>query len=75
MGKLMNKYKVALTRVYIVTINAENEEMAKRLSEFYLGNLPDLSNEKDRRTMKFSIDELEMAYNDAPEIIEEIYSG
>jgi len=71
----MNKYKVALTRVYIVTINAENEEMAKRLSEFYLGNLPDLSNEKDRRTMKFSIDELEMAYNDAPEIIEEIYSG
>ncbi len=65
----MNTYVVALTRTYVVSIKAENEERAKRFSEYYLGNCPDLSNEKERKDKKFSIEEIELAYNEASEIV------
>lgn len=64
----MKTYKVALTRTYLVSIKAETEEQAKRLSEFYLGDCPDYSNEKDRLENKFSIEDIEMVYNEAGEI-------
>lgn len=65
----MKTYKVGLTRTYIVTINAENEERAKRLSEFYLGDCPDLSSEKERKDRNFYIQDIEMVYNEANEVI------
>ncbi len=67
----MKTYKVALTRTYSVSIKAENDEKAKRFSEFYLGDCPNLSNKKDRLEQKFSIEEIEMVYNEANEIVEE----
>jgi len=66
----MKTYKVALTRTYLVSIKAENEEKAKRFSEFFLGDCPDLSNKKDRSEHKYSIEEIEMVYNEANEIDE-----
>lgn len=65
----MKAYKVALTRTYIVSIEAENEEKAKLYSEYYLGNYPDLSTDKDRIEKSFKIKHLEMVCNDAYEII------
>jgi len=65
----MKTYKVALTRIYFVYIKAENEDRALRFSEYYLGNCPDLSNEKEQIEKNFSINEIEMVYNEANEIV------
>lgn len=51
----MKTYKVALTRIYLVSIKTENKELAKRFSEFYLGDCPDLSNKKDRSENNFPL--------------------
>lgn len=66
----MKTYKVALTRTYLVTINATDEEKAKRISEFFIGDCPDSSNEKDRSEFNFSIENIEMMYNEAGEILD-----
>jgi len=55
---------------YVVTIKAESKDNAKLFSEFYLGDCPDLSNEKEQTEKNFSIKEIEMVYNEANEIIE-----
>ena len=66
----MKKYEVLLTRSYIVTIYSEDEEQACRFVEFYLGDCPDLSEQKDRKEKKFYIDDIEMTYNEAFELKE-----
>jgi hypothetical protein len=66
----MKTYKVALTRTYLVSIKAENEVQAKRLSEFYLGDCSDHSNKKDRLEKNFIIEDIEMVYNEAEEVID-----
>ena len=65
----MKTYNIALTRIYKVTINAENEETAKELSEFFIGDCPDSSNEKEQEKWNFSIDDIEMVYNEAEKVI------
>ncbi len=67
----MKYYKVALTRTYLISINAESEDRAKRLSEFYLGDCPDLSTEKEQTEKNFSIKDIEMVYNEAHEALPE----
>jgi hypothetical protein len=68
----MKKFEVSLVRSYIVSICAENKEQARKFSEFYLGNCPDLSKPTDRREYKFKIKDIEMTYNDAVEVKEMI---
>ena len=65
----MKKFKIALTRNYLISINAKNVEQAKIFSEYYLGNCEDLSTNKERSVKKFSIEEIEMVWNEAMEII------
>jgi len=65
----MKTYKVALTRTYLVSIKAKTEERAKRLSEFYLGDFPDLSNKKEQLEHNFSIENIVMVSNEAFEIV------
>lgn len=65
----MTTFKVALTRTYLVSIKAENEFQAKRFSEYYLGDCTDLSNEEEQIERNFSIEEIEMVYNEANEIV------
>ncbi|MBD3232278.1 MAG: hypothetical protein GF315_00995 [candidate division Zixibacteria bacterium] len=61
----MKSFKVVLTRAYLVTVNAESEEDAKRYAEFYFGNCLDLSKEEEREKYRFSLESMEMVINDA----------
>ena len=66
----MKNYQVTLARAYFVSIKAENEEDAKRFAELYLGDCPDLSSEKENVEKHFLITGIEMAYNEATDLIE-----
>ena len=65
----MKTYKVALTRTYLISIKTETEEQAKRFSEFYLGDCADLSDEREQIEKNFYIDDIQMVYNEADEIV------
>jgi len=65
----MLHYRILLTRSYLVTIEAEDEEQALRLSELYLGDCPDLSTLEDRDRRNFRIHDVELA-NEALEVEE-----
>jgi len=59
-----------LTRTYRVTIEAEDENSASELVEFYLGDPEDKSTEKEQAQQKFNIQEIEMTMNEAFEVEE-----
>lgn len=61
----MNSYKVSLHRDYIVNIDANSEEEAKQLAEFFIAGEKDASTPKDRAQHNFKISEIEMVANDA----------
>jgi hypothetical protein len=61
----MKTFKVSLHRDYIVNIDANNEEKAKSLAEFFVAGEKDASTEKERKQHNFSINEIEMVTNDA----------
>ena len=63
----MPKYKVFLTRVYSVEVDAESKPDAKNIAEFFIGDPSDLSDHRDRSQRKFSIGEMVMALNEAYE--------
>lgn len=54
-----------LTRAYRVQIEAEYENSAIELVEFYLGDSEDKSNETERAQHRFNILEIEMTMNEA----------
>ena len=64
----MSKFDVVLCKSYIVTIDAENEKLARWASEFFTGNSTDISSEKDRKKYKFSIDEIVCTVNESSEV-------
>jgi len=63
----MKTYQVVLSKSYIVTIKAQSDEQAKRMSEFYTSDIKDLSTSKDRLERGFSIEEIENGVNEALE--------
>jgi len=63
-------FNVMLTRTYRVTIEAEDENSASELVEFYLGDPEDKSTEKEQAQQKFNIQEIEMTMNEAFEVEE-----
>ena len=65
----MKTFTVALTRSYLISIVAESKEKAKRFTEFYLGDCPDFSSEKDRLEKKFLVEKIECMYNEADEVV------
>ena len=60
----MKTFKVNLTRVYLVSIDAEDETSAKQFAEFFVGNPNDESTEKDRADYNFNIKEINLAMNE-----------
>lgn len=64
----MKTYKVLLHRDYIVNIDANNEEEAMQLAEFYIAGEKDASTEKEREQHSFRINEIKMVTNDAFEV-------
>ncbi len=61
----MKTFKVNLTRVYSVTIDAEDKSSAKQLAEFFIGNPKDESTEKDKADYNFNIKEINLSMNEA----------
>ena len=64
----MKTYEVLLHRDYIVNIDANNEEEAKSLAEFFIASENDASTEKEQEQHSFRINEIEMVTNDAFEV-------
>lgn len=63
-------FEVSLSKTYKIQISANSNEEAKRLSEFYTGDISDISNEKERNNENFRIEAIECVTNDAFECIE-----
>lgn len=51
----MKNYKIVLTRTYIVSVEAENEDLAKHYVEYYLDDCKDGSSEKERKEKQSKI--------------------
>lgn len=66
----MKTYQVSLSKTYTVNVVAEDEEKAKRLVEFYTGDVQDISSETERLAEGFSIQEIECQTNDAVDCTE-----
>jgi hypothetical protein len=64
----MPVYNTTLVRSYSVSINADDEEVAARLVELFIGD-EDLSNFSDREKYNFEIKKIEMLENDVIEIV------
>ncbi len=61
----MKTFRVGLHRLYNVTIHAENETLAKELTEYFLGCAKDASTEKEKSENHFIFEEIEMVTNEA----------
>ena len=58
----MTTYKIGLSRIYLITIQAENLESAQRLSEIFVSE-SDFSTPADQQEYKFAIDKIELLEN------------
>jgi hypothetical protein len=67
----MKAFKVVLTKSYIVTIKAEDEEKAKRYSEFFTGDIQDISSIQHRKKFNFEIEEIDCKMNEAFDVEED----
>jgi hypothetical protein len=68
----MKTFRVSLTKSFLVTINAENEQDARHFAEFYTSDVKDISTDKDRQNEKFVIEEIECKINEGFEVEEVI---
>ncbi|MCX6033712.1 MAG: hypothetical protein NTV38_01840 [Chloroflexi bacterium] len=59
----MPTYKIGLARIYLITIQAEDQESAKKCSESFIGE-SDLSSPDERKKYRFAIGEIEIVDND-----------
>jgi hypothetical protein len=64
----MPTFKVGLSRTYLVTVQANDSESAKKATECFVGEA-DLSLQAERDELEFSIGEIEICSNDVFEII------
>lgn len=71
----MKTFQVGLSRIYVVTMNADNEESARRLAELFLSHCSDESTINERNEHNFSINNIEMVYNEAFEAKEVVPEG
>jgi hypothetical protein len=63
----MPEYRVSLTHSFLVTIHCNSAEEAARLTEGFV-TYSDGSSSAEREKYKFSIEEIELTYNDAFEV-------
>jgi len=70
----MKKFKVFLTRDYVVEINALNEEEAKDCVEYFVSGGVDESTIQERERFHFEIERIKPIVNEAFEV-EEIKNG
>jgi len=65
----MKTYQVVLTKSFVVTVNAETLKEAKRVCEFYTGDIQDISTDIDRQKGKFEIKNIDCTVNETFECI------
>ena len=63
-------FQVALTKSFLVTIEAESEKIALEFAEIFTSDIQDLSSIEDRIENNFSIQEIITTYNQSHEITE-----
>lgn len=63
----MPLYEVALSRIFVIKIEAKSAQDAAVLSEFFLGYKDD-STESDKLTFGFELKEIDLTANDVFEI-------
>ena len=56
-----------MTKSYVVTVNVETKEKAKRFAEFYTGDIKDISTDENRRKSNFSIEKIDSTMNESLE--------
>ena len=66
----MKTFDVIVTKSYVVRIKAKNENSARELTEFYTGNIKDLSTENNRQEHNFKIESIDCKINETFEITE-----
>lgn len=64
----MNTYKVSLSRLYNVIVDAQNKEDAKQAVETFLSSSKDISTKRDKLEYDFKIKEIDMTLNDVFEV-------
>ncbi len=67
----MKQYIVSLSRAYLVSITAEDRTSAAQLAEFYVDTGKDGSSKAEQEKHNFSISDIELAINEATEVVEE----
>lgn len=60
----MKSYQVVLAKSYLININADTEEQARRACEFYTSDIKDISSEEVRIKENFIIEKIESATNE-----------
>lgn len=63
----MKTYQVVLTKSYVLTVNAEARQKAKRFAEFYTSDIQDISTDEDRGKFNFSIGQIDCGMNESLE--------
>ena len=66
---IMKTFEVVLTKSYTVRIKAEDEFKAKEYSEFFTGDIQDISSINDKKKFKFEIENIDCKINDAFEVV------
>jgi len=66
----MKTFEVVLTKSYVVTIKAENENLAKEYSELFTGDVHDISSVKEKRDLSFKIEDIDCKINEGVEVVE-----
>ena len=61
----MKKYRIALTKSYLVTVRAKTQEDAMHIAEFYTGDINDISIDQDRKKYHFVIKQIEFTVNES----------
>lgn len=68
--RYMKNYQVILTKSYLVTVKAESALKAKRLTEFYTGDIADISTDRARREHHFKIEQISCSMNEGFDVKE-----
>jgi hypothetical protein len=56
-------FQVAITKSFLVSIDAEDETSALEFAEIFTSNIQDLSTKEDKVKYKFSIQEIENTFS------------
>jgi len=66
----MKTYDVVITKSYIIRIKAEDKIKAKEYSEFFTGDITDISTNYDKNNNNFIIENIDCKINEAYEAVE-----